>query len=65
MRIISERVVGPSVATFIKASAASGSNMKERIRQQAKTAIKGGRKAPFGEISPSRKCIVDVSDSEN
>ena len=56
--------MAPSVATFIKVSAASGNNMKERFRHQAKTAIRGGRKAPFGEIFPSRKCIIHVSDSE-
>ena len=56
--------MAPSVATLIKVSAASGNNMKEGFWHQAKTAVRGGRKAPFWEIFPSRKCIIDVSDSE-
>ena len=39
--------MAPSVATFIKVSAASGNNMKEGFWHQAKTAVSGGRKAPF------------------
>ena len=55
--------MAPSVATFNKVRAASGNNMKERFQHQT-SCSQGRRKGPILRNFPSRKCIIDVSDSE-